>query len=278
MDKEVARGQVWYVMMSDAVGSEMASGRPGVIISSDKGLETSSVVNVVYITTTPKRAGVCVEINSTKRRSWVLCNQIATIDKSRLTQKMCDLSESELLKVELGLRTALGLPQKTDVDVSGYERDIERLKQNISGLEVELEVHKRLYEKALEKLIDLRFEMDTQEPEPEVAVEEPVVMVEESPVVEEESPLDLTGLAEKFHVSDGRKGAKRLPKKDWVVANINTDSAQEIHDKTGLGLVTAREIVSYRNKNGAFKDVSDLINVPRFGNGCFKRYVDKVCV
>lgn len=285
--REFARGQVWKVIFGNGVGYETQASRPAIIVSSDYGAEVSPVLTVVYTTTTPKKNGTTVEVNSVFRdRSFALCSNIATIDKSRFTKYMGNLTSAEMCKVELGLRNALSLPAKTDVDVSGYEKDIERLKQNISGLEVELEVHKRLYEKALEKLMDLRFERDIRESEPEPVIEVPQQVIEEVP------ELDLSGLAEKFNVQDERQkrnDEKRAavnenlerknawtPKKDWVVANINNDSAKEIHEKTGLGLETARTIVSYRKKNGAFEDVSDLINVPRFGRYSFDHYADKL--
>ena len=281
--REFARGQVWKVIFGNGVGYETQASRPAIIVSSDYGAEVSPVLTVVYTTTTPKKNGTTVEVNSVFRdRSFALCSNIATIDKSRFTKYMGNLTSAEMCKVEMGLRNALSLPSKTDVDVSGYEQDIERLKQNISGLEVELEVHKRLYEKALEKLIDLRFERDVRESEPEPVIEVPQQVIEEAP------ELDLSGLAEKFNVHDERQKKREdvneklerknawAPKPDWVVANINNDSAKEIHEKTGLGLETARSIVRYRKVNGAFKDVSDLIDVPRFGRYSFDHYADKL--
>ena len=44
----------------------------------------------------------------------------------------------------------------------------------------------------------------------------------------------------------------------------------------GIGKETAEMIRAYRNKHGRFESVEDLLNVPRFGKGCMKKYGSKV--
>ena len=285
---ELKRGQMWKVMFGDGVGSEMKVTRPGIIVSSDIGNEVSSLVTVVYTTTTPKKGSVTAEINSCSRlRSFALCNQIDTIDKSRLSQCYGSVTESEMAAIDLCIRRALSLPLKVENDISVFQREIEQLKSNVSGLEVELAVYKRLYERALDKIVEDRFTKDLA-PEPEI-VAEPEIIAEPEP------ELDLTGLAEKFKVLDERLEQKRRggppkekveepkvrkpyskPKDDWITANINTDTMDEIHEKTGLGIQTCKEIVAYRRKHGEFKDVSDLLNISRVGPRVFEIYSERL--
>ncbi|OGO03440.1 MAG: hypothetical protein A2Y72_01900 [Chloroflexi bacterium RBG_13_53_26] len=47
--------------------------------------------------------------------------------------------------------------------------------------------------------------------------------------------------------------------------NINTASAQELETLSGIGPVKAQAIVDYRNENGFFRTVDELINVPGIG-------------
>jgi mRNA interferase MazF len=297
---ELKRGQMWKVLFGDGVGAEIKVTRPGIIISSDIGNATSTVVTVVYTTTTPRKGSVTAEINSCSRlRSFALCNQIDTIDKSRLSQCYGSVTESEMAAIDLCVRKALALPLKVENDISVFQREIEQLKSNVSGLEVELAVYKRLYERALDKIVEDRFTKDLT-PEPEI-VAEPEIIAEPEP------ELDLTGLAEKFNVLDERLEQKRRgrqpkekietpkvrapkekietpsgrrpwskPKDDWITANINTDTMDEIHEKTGLGRETCRAIVAYRNKHGAFKDVSDLLNIDRVGTKVFNVYSERL--
>lgn len=55
-----------------------------------------------------------------------------------------------------------------------------------------------------------------------------------------------------------------------VGVNVNTASKQLLTHVSGLGSVLAKNILDYRNKNGAFKSRVELKNVPRFGNKAFE--------
>lgn len=280
MESNFKRGQVWYVRGDDSFGHEEAIGRPAVIISSEDGARTSPILQMAYLTTKPRHNSISVEITSSKRRSWVLCEQLVTVDKRRLCEKLCDLAEPEMLKVELGLRTALGLSRKpSESDALLKERDekICDLESKIAELELELTVHKKLYERALSEIVDRRFMKDISVEQPVVAVEDEPFEVEEPPKMEEPE-LDLSGLSEKFKVYDERqkKVAEKPTKKVKVSkdkVNVNTATWEEIVKVTGIGEQTAQSIVCYRKKNGEYKDLTDLLNVPRVGS----RVWDKCC-
>ncbi len=53
--------------------------------------------------------------------------------------------------------------------------------------------------------------------------------------------------------------------------NINTATAEQLETVKGLGKKRAQEIISYREKNGAFKSVDDLAKVKGIG----KRFIEK---
>ncbi len=54
-----------------------------------------------------------------------------------------------------------------------------------------------------------------------------------------------------------------------VVVNLNSASATELEKLPGVGPSTAARIVEYRQKNGAFKKVEDLMNVRGIGEKTF---------
>ena len=60
--------------------------------------------------------------------------------------------------------------------------------------------------------------------------------------------------------------------------NINTASAKEIKEFTGIGLNIAYGITGYRGKNGNYKSVEEIANVPRLPKNFLERFGDKLMV
>ena len=63
-----------------------------------------------------------------------------------------------------------------------------------------------------------------------------------------------------------------------VKVNLNTAGAAELEALPGIGPSYARRIVEYREKNGPFKRVEDLLNVQGIGDKTLERIRDKVTV
>lgn len=80
------RGEIYYVESTyPTIGSEQRSGRPAIIVSNDLNNGHSNVVEVVYMTTQPKKdLPTHVQIRSTGRFRVALCEQIHTVDIQRL--------------------------------------------------------------------------------------------------------------------------------------------------------------------------------------------------
>ncbi len=111
----VKRGDVYFADLSPVVGSEQGGVRPVLIIQNDIGNRFSPTVIVAAITAQIQKAKLPthVEIDAKKynieRDSVILLEQIRTIDKQRLTDKITNLDETMMSRVDEALKISLGL-------------------------------------------------------------------------------------------------------------------------------------------------------------------------
>lgn len=111
----VRRGDVFYAHLNPVIGSEQGGTRPVLIIQNDIGNQYSPTTIVAAITSQISKAKLPthVEISAAKsgleRDSVILLEQIRTIDKSRLKQKIAVLDEEIMEKVNIAIEISLGL-------------------------------------------------------------------------------------------------------------------------------------------------------------------------
>jgi mRNA interferase MazF len=111
----VKRGDVFFADLSPVVGSEQGGVRPVLIIQNDIGNRFSPTVIVAAITAQIQKAKLPthVEIDAKghgfDRDSVILLEQIRTIDKQRLTDKITHLDEDTMRKVDDALQISVGL-------------------------------------------------------------------------------------------------------------------------------------------------------------------------
>lgn len=111
------RGEVFLADLSPVKGSEQGGKRPVVIIQNDVGNKYSPTVIVAAITAKINKARIPthVEIGKTNHHldkdSVILLEQIRTIDKNRLIDKLTVLSEEKMSEVNQALAISLGLSQ-----------------------------------------------------------------------------------------------------------------------------------------------------------------------
>jgi comEA protein len=60
--------------------------------------------------------------------------------------------------------------------------------------------------------------------------------------------------------------------------NLNTASAGELEKLPGVGPATAQRIIEYRQKNGGFKKIEDLMNVRGIGEASFLKLKPQITV
>ena len=111
----VKRGDIFYADLRPVVGSEQGGVRPVLIIQNDTGNRHSPTVICAAITSKMNKAKLPthVELNAEKygivKDSVILLEQVRTIDKSRLKEKVCHLDEDIMYKIDEALLVSFSL-------------------------------------------------------------------------------------------------------------------------------------------------------------------------
>lgn len=111
----VRRGDVYYADLRPVIGSEQRGIRPVLIIQNDMGNKHSPTVICAAITSKMNKAKLPthVELDSSRydmvKDSVILLEQLRTIDKKRLKDKVCHLDDEILIKVDRVLLISLEL-------------------------------------------------------------------------------------------------------------------------------------------------------------------------
>ena len=113
---QIKRGDMFYADLSPVVGSEQGGIRPVLIIQNDLGNKYSPTVIAAAITSQTGKTNLPthIEINSNscglKSNSVVLAEQIRTIDKSRLKEKIGHIDDEQIInRVNNALGVSFGL-------------------------------------------------------------------------------------------------------------------------------------------------------------------------
>ena len=115
MDYSIKRGDIFYADLSPVVGSEQGGIRPVLIIQNDVGNRHSPTVIAAAITSQINKARLPTHIELGARSyglskdSVILLEQIRTIDKTRLKEKMGRLDESLMQRVDNAIAVSFGL-------------------------------------------------------------------------------------------------------------------------------------------------------------------------
>lgn len=308
MNGEYLRGEVYYLLYENPAFPTTRAHRPVVIVSSNKGNEVNPFVLVLGLSTKVRFGLVYPKVESTGRTSWIKANEIQSVQKDNLASYVCTLTESEMESVDKAMVIALGLSNL----VMGEENDeIEKLNDRIAELEdalddteIERDVWKRMYGKAIDKIIDHPNGIFSQTKAPvaprvEFEVEEQPEPVEINTCTGEElrkigcTPTMIHWIIEKRpykRVEDLKAvpsitqiGYKLIESRVCCVPvtpkiNINTATAKEISEFLGFSENLSFAITGHRKRNGKFASVSELANVERLPKNFLERFGDKLTV
>ena len=115
MDTNVKRGDIFYADLSPVVGSEQGGVRPVLIIQNDTGNRYSPTVIAAAITSQTGKARLPTHIElaaqnyGLTRDSVVLLEQIRTLDKRRLREKMGRVDKELMDRVDAAIAVSFGL-------------------------------------------------------------------------------------------------------------------------------------------------------------------------
>lgn len=115
MCEELKRGDIYYADLRPVIGSEQGGIRPVLIVQNDIGNRHSPTIICAAITSKLNKAKLPthIELNAGKydmvKDSVILLEQLRTIDKKRLKDKVCHLDEDIMREVNRGLMVSLEL-------------------------------------------------------------------------------------------------------------------------------------------------------------------------
>ena len=104
------RGEIWWTTFGPAVGTESSKTRPAIIISIDDSNEFLERVQVVPLTSNISKiypSETIVTLRGKKNKA--AADQVSTVSKRRLQEKIGRITDDELASVEFVLRLQLGL-------------------------------------------------------------------------------------------------------------------------------------------------------------------------
>ena len=116
---DIKRGDIFYADLSPVVGSEQGGMRPVLIVQNNVGNHYSPTVIVAAITAKVQKAKMPTHVNinaahpGIEKNSVVLLEQIRTIDKQRLKDRVTHLDDQTMRRVDNALQISIGLADRT---------------------------------------------------------------------------------------------------------------------------------------------------------------------
>ncbi len=117
----VKRGDIFYADLSPVIGSEQGGVRPVLVVQNDVGNRYSPTVIVAAVTSQINKAKLPthIEISGVEyglsKDSVILLEQIRTIDKKRLKEKIGRLNDDVMDSVDYGMKISFGISED-DID------------------------------------------------------------------------------------------------------------------------------------------------------------------
>lgn len=111
----IKRGEIYYADLSPVIGSEQGGVRPVLIVQNDVGNKYSPTVIAAAITSQHEKAKMPTHIDLSadccglSKDSIVLLEQVRTIDKQRLKEKMGTIDSAAMNRVDKALSVSFGL-------------------------------------------------------------------------------------------------------------------------------------------------------------------------
>lgn len=125
----VKKGDLFFADLSPVVGSEQGGVRPVLVVQNDVGNKYSPTIIVAAVTsqTGKSKLPTHVELSASQgglsKNSVVLLEQLRTIDKRRLKERIGSLNDSQMPIVDAALGVSLGIARQPEVKSVHYRRE-----------------------------------------------------------------------------------------------------------------------------------------------------------
>ena len=123
------RGDIYYANLDPVIGSEQGGIRPVLIIQNDLGNRFSPTVIILPLTSRMGKAPLRTHVpilppqGGVKKPSLILCEQVRTLEKSRLKGFLGTLSPEKMRLVERALSLAVGREEEKTEDIVEEEQE-----------------------------------------------------------------------------------------------------------------------------------------------------------
>lgn len=111
----IKRGEIYFAQLNPVIGSEQGGIRPVLIVQNDIGNQYSPTTIILAITSQINKAKLPTHVElkardyGLERDSVILAEQVRTIDKSRLKQRIAVLKQETMQRVDQALAISMGL-------------------------------------------------------------------------------------------------------------------------------------------------------------------------
>lgn len=148
----INRGDIFYIEQSVRCGNEIKKDRPGIVVSAEHLNAGESCVEVVFLTSQPKKEmNEHVKILSSGRESTALCEQINSISVNRLADYNGRITDEEMKAIDKALAASLGLNfvgEGIEPVINSHETD-----QSMAAVIAERDAYKNMYENLLDRVM-----------------------------------------------------------------------------------------------------------------------------
>lgn len=113
----IKRGEIYFAQLNPVIGSEQGGIRPVLVVQNDVGNQYSPTTIILAITSQINKAKLPthIEIKAAEygldKDSVILAEQIRTVDKTRLKQRVAQLSDEIMKEVDEALVVSIGLSE-----------------------------------------------------------------------------------------------------------------------------------------------------------------------
>ncbi len=111
MKMKIERGEIWWVNLGPAVGSEIKKRRPCVVLSANEVNRLRATPVVVPLSSSPDAAPpIVLSVPSAGKDSVAVIDQIRAVDKRRFVSRAGVLGNADLRNLEMATKQILQLP------------------------------------------------------------------------------------------------------------------------------------------------------------------------